>query len=92
MEVQILSGYQNAAIDIVIGEKVDELEEVTIVAFGKQKKESVIRIQTLLRPADLKVPTSNLKTALAGDVRGSHLVFTTRRGNRETPYKCIIFL
>jgi len=47
-----------------------ELDEVTIVAFGKQKKESVIGAITTVSPADLKVPSSNLTTALAGNVAG----------------------
>lgn len=47
-----------------------ELDEVTIVAFGKQKKESVIGAITTVSPADLKVPSSNLTTALAGNIAG----------------------
>ncbi len=47
-----------------------ELDEVTIVAFGKQKKESVIGAITTVSPGDLKVPSSNLTTALAGNVAG----------------------
>jgi TonB-linked SusC/RagA family outer membrane protein len=55
---------------IVMKEKVDELEEVTVVAFGKQKKESVMAAITTVRPAELKVPSSNLTTALAGRIAG----------------------
>ena len=47
-----------------------ELEEVTVVAFGKQKKESVIGSITTVNPTDLKVPSSNLTTALAGRMAG----------------------
>jgi TonB-linked SusC/RagA family outer membrane protein len=47
-----------------------ELEEVTIVAFGKQKKESVVASITTINPAELKVPSSNLTTALAGNMAG----------------------
>lgn len=50
--------------------KVDELDEVTVVAFSKQKKESVIASVSTIKPAELKVPSSNLTTALAGRLSG----------------------
>jgi TonB-linked SusC/RagA family outer membrane protein len=43
---------------------------VVVVAFGKQKKQSVIASITTINPSDLKVPSSNLTTALAGRVAG----------------------
>ncbi|GEP95501.1 SusC/RagA family TonB-linked outer membrane protein [Chitinophaga cymbidii] len=46
------------------------LGEVTVVAFGVQKKESVIGSITTINPKDLKVPSSNLTTALAGRLAG----------------------
>ena len=46
------------------------LGEVTVVAFSKQKKESVISSISTIKPAELKVPSSNLTTALAGRVAG----------------------
>lgn len=49
---------------------VNELENVTVVAFAKQKKESVVASVTTIRPSDLKVPSSNLTTALAGRISG----------------------
>ncbi len=48
----------------------NELDEVTVVAFGKQKKESVIGSVTSIDVQTLKVPSSNLTTALAGNVAG----------------------
>ncbi|QZE13278.1 TonB-dependent receptor [Halosquirtibacter laminarini] len=48
----------------------NELEDITIVAFGKQKKESVIGSITTVKPSELKVPSSNLTTALAGRMSG----------------------
>ena len=48
----------------------EDLEEVTVVAFGTQKKESVIGSITTIKPDDLKVPSSNLTTALAGRMAG----------------------
>ncbi|MDR1172976.1 MAG: TonB-dependent receptor [Bacteroidales bacterium] len=55
---------------IVLEEKRNELDEVTIVAFGKQKKESVISSISTVNIKDLKVPTSNLTTALSGRIAG----------------------
>jgi TonB-linked SusC/RagA family outer membrane protein len=51
-------------------EETTELDEITVVAFGTQKKESVIASITTVKPSDLKVPSSNLTTALAGRMAG----------------------
>lgn len=55
---------------ISLREKADELDEVTVVAFGKQKKQSVVASISTVRPSELRVPSSNLTTALAGRVAG----------------------
>lgn len=55
---------------ITLKPKTDELDEVTVVAFAKQKKESVVASITTVKPAELRVPSSNLTTALAGRVAG----------------------
>lgn len=55
---------------IQLEEKGNLLDEVTVVAFGKQKKESVIGSITTISPKELKVPSSNLTTSLAGRVAG----------------------
>ncbi|MBP1663012.1 MAG: TonB-dependent receptor [Bacteroidetes bacterium] len=55
---------------ITLDEALKTLDEVTIVAFGKQKKESVVASVSTVRPADLRVPTSNLTTALGGRIAG----------------------
>lgn len=77
LEVNFL-GYQTSTIKVTaennyevhLKQKIDELEEVTVVAFAKQKKESVISSVTTVKPAELKVPSSNLTTALAGRMSG----------------------
>ncbi len=50
--------------------KTNELDEVTVVAFAKQKKESVLASITTVKPAELKIPSSNLTTSLAGRMAG----------------------
>ncbi|MBD9109620.1 MAG: TonB-dependent receptor [Bacteroides nordii] len=57
-------------INAVLYEDAQTLDEVTVVAFGKQKKESLTSSITTVKPAELKVPVSNLTTALAGSVAG----------------------
>lgn len=48
----------------------NQLGETVVVAFGKQKKESVVGSITTINPSELKVPSSNLTTALAGRIAG----------------------
>jgi len=57
-------------IAVTMQEAVAEIGEVTIVAFAKQKKESVIASITTLNTKELKVPSSNLTTALSGRISG----------------------
>lgn len=70
MEDQAVSVGSNKTFNIIMKEKIDELEEVEIVAFAKQKKESVIASVATVKPAELKVPSSNLTTAFAGRIAG----------------------
>ncbi len=58
LQVKLIEDAQNA------------LEEVAVVAFGTQKKESVIGSITTVSPKDLKIPSSNLTQSLAGRVAG----------------------
>lgn len=48
----------------------DILDEVVIVAFGTQKKESIVSSIETISPKELKIPSSNLTTALAGRMSG----------------------
>ena len=57
-------------LDVVMQEEKSDLDEVVVVAFGTQKKESVIASITTVNPSDLKVPSSNLTTAFAGRIAG----------------------
>ena len=70
MESQTIEVKDQTYIEVALVPATSELEEVTIVAFGKQKKESVIGAITTVNPKDLKVPSSNLTTALAGNMAG----------------------
>ena len=70
MEDQSVKIGSQKNLNIIMKEKVDELEEVEIVAFAKQKKESVIASVATVKPTELKVPSSNLTTAFAGRIAG----------------------
>ena len=60
----------NTNLDITLEEDLFGLEEVTVVAYGEQKKESVIAAVTSVDPTELRIPSSNLTTSLAGRVAG----------------------
>jgi len=70
MEPQEITYKGEKFLNIVLEPKADVLDEVTVVAFAKQKKESVVSAITTVKPAELKIPSSNLTTAFAGRVAG----------------------
>ena len=71
-------GFETKIVDIKGKEKLnirlesteENLEEVTVVAFGEQKKESVVSAITTVRPMDLKSSNSDLTASFAGKIAG----------------------
>lgn len=58
-------------VNIVLKESTSQMQEVVITAFSqKQRREAIVGSVTSVRPSDLKVPASNLTTALAGQIAG----------------------
>ncbi|MEI2272712.1 TonB-dependent receptor [Sphingobacterium sp. ML3W] len=57
-------------IDVTLKDNQSELGEVVVVAYGHQKKESMVSSITTINPKELKGPTSNLTTMLAGRLSG----------------------
>ena len=57
-------------LDVTLEEDLMGLDAVTVVAYGTQKKASVIAAVTSINPEDLRVPTSNLTSSIAGRVAG----------------------
>ena len=57
-------------INITLNPTAENIEEVQVVAFGTQKKESVVSAISTVRPMDLKSSSSDLTTSLAGRVPG----------------------
>jgi TonB-linked SusC/RagA family outer membrane protein len=65
-----VAGKNNINISLEPDAAAAALDEIVIVSFGKQKKKNVISSVTTIKPSELKVPSSNLTTALAGRVSG----------------------
>ncbi|WP_346820856.1 SusC/RagA family TonB-linked outer membrane protein [Rapidithrix thailandica] len=71
-------GYQSKSVEVgnrtqlevVLEEDISELEEIVVVGFGTQKKKSVVGALQSVTPSELKIPSSNLTTALSGRVAG----------------------
>ncbi|GHU88754.1 SusC/RagA family TonB-linked outer membrane protein [Bacteroidia bacterium] len=69
-ETQTLKIGKQDKLSIRMVPKDNELGEVTVVAFSKQKKSSVLGSVTSIKPSELKAPTSNLTTSFAGKLAG----------------------
>ena len=69
-ELQEVTVGSRRIIPVVLKETALYIGEVTVVAFARQKKESVLGSITTVQPSELKVPSSNLTTAFAGRVAG----------------------
>ena len=57
-------------INIILEEDFEELDDVQVVAFQKQKRNSVIGSISTIKPAELQQPTSNFTAGLAGKLAG----------------------
>jgi TonB-linked SusC/RagA family outer membrane protein len=55
---------------VVLEEGAEMLEEVTVVAFGTQRKESVISAIETIDVKELRIPSSNLTQAFSGRIAG----------------------
>ena len=69
-ETQKIKVSDQKKINVILKDGLDQLEEIQIVAFSKQKKNSVIGSITTVKVTDLKQPTANLTNSLAGQISG----------------------
>jgi TonB-linked SusC/RagA family outer membrane protein len=67
-KLEVIEGSRTYNITMV--EEAIGVDEVVVVAFGEQKKESMMASIESIKASELKVPTSNLTTALGGRVAG----------------------
>lgn len=65
-------------INVVLHEDSKALDEVVVVGYGQQKKESVVVSISSVKPKDIVVPTRSLANSLAGQVAG--LIAVQRSG------------
>ncbi|SDE47260.1 TonB-linked outer membrane protein, SusC/RagA family [Mucilaginibacter pineti] len=62
---------ENRVFNIILKEASLIKDEVVITAFGKkERKEALVGSVTSIKPGELKIPSSNLTTALAGQAAG----------------------
>lgn len=57
-------------IDVTLKPSTNTLNDVVVVGFGTQKRTDMVGSVTSIKTSDLKVPSSNLTTALAGKAAG----------------------
>ncbi|GGA96338.1 TonB-dependent receptor [Mucilaginibacter rubeus] len=61
----------NKLFNVVLLEDMKQADEVVVTAYGKkERKEAIVGSVTTIKPAELKIPASNLTTALAGQAAG----------------------
>ena len=61
---------KRTVIDVVMKEDEKTLDEMVVVAFAKQKKNSVIGSIETINPAELRTPSTNLTNTMAGRIAG----------------------
>ncbi|MDN5214940.1 SusC/RagA family TonB-linked outer membrane protein [Fulvivirgaceae bacterium BMA12] len=69
LKEEIFVGTQTT-INVVMVPDIEQLDEVVVVGFGTQKKESVVGSLSSVQPSELRIPASNLTTALTGRMAG----------------------
>lgn len=57
-------------LNVSLRSSTQSLEEVTVVAFGRQKKESIVGAITTINPGDLKTSNSDLTASFVGRIPG----------------------
>lgn len=61
---------KNNVVNVALRSESTDLEEVVVVGYGTQKKESLVGSIQTVTPGDLKVPSSQLSTSFAGKLAG----------------------
>ena len=69
-KTEVVPVKENKHLNVILSPASEDLEEVTVVAFGLQKKESVVSAITTVRPMDLKSSNSDLTSSFAGKIAG----------------------
>lgn len=69
-ESREVSVEKGGEVNVVLEQSSQGIDDVVVVAFGRQRKQDLIGAVTTVNPSELKVPSSNLTTALAGRIAG----------------------
>ena len=70
LPLEIVVG-NRSILSVSMYEDIDVLDEVVVTAFGgAQRRESIVSSVTTVNPRQLRVPSSNLTTAFAGQIAG----------------------
>ncbi len=70
MNTEIVLVEDKEKIDVQLKSKAESLDEVAVVAFGEQKKESVVSSITSVKSESLKSSNSDLTSSFAGKIAG----------------------
>ena len=70
MKPQVVRVSERSIINVELAEESSSIDDAVVVAFGKQKKESITGSITTVDTKVLKVPSSDLTTSLAGNMAG----------------------
>lgn len=70
MKSQVFLVDTKTKIDVTLKAEVENIEEVAVVAFGQQKRESVVAAITTVKPKDLESSNSDLTSSFAGKIAG----------------------
>jgi hypothetical protein len=61
---------KRTTIDFILSESSEQIEDVVVVGYGVQKRESVVGSISTVKPNQLRLPTGQISTALAGQLAG----------------------
>ncbi|RYY35971.1 MAG: TonB-dependent receptor [Sphingobacteriaceae bacterium] len=71
VEQRVTVQANTTTLNIILRESNIQAEEVVITAYGKkERREAIVGSVTSIKPGDLKIPSSNLTNALAGQAAG----------------------
>ena len=86
MEKQIIDVNGRTTINVVMNEDTELLEEVVVVGYGIQKKESITGAISSVSSEDIiKSPTGSLSTALTGRLTGLSTIQSSGQPGQEFP-------
>ncbi|GAE83248.1 TonB-dependent receptor [Bacteroides reticulotermitis] len=61
---------KESSLNIVLAESNINLDDVIVIGYGQQKKESVVSSVNSIKPAEIAIPTRSLSNIIAGQVAG----------------------